>query len=139
MKSYVGLIEEENRWILPLQQQEVTRCCIDDALSIDLLSEEGFSTIRIENRFLFRTKDHQTIMVSPEDQAVSLGPVFSVLHTTIDTAIAYKNGKLELRFSDGSSIEVESDQHYESWMINGKTGLQVVSIPGGNLSIWVAD
>jgi len=139
MKQYSGLIEEEDRWMLPFQDQQVARCCIDYALSIDLLSENGFLTIRIENHFLFQTKDHETTLISPEAQPASLFPVFSILHTTIDEAIAYKNGKLVLKFSDGSSLEVEAAQHYEAWVINGENGLQVVSIPGGELSIWFTD
>ncbi|HEX9567576.1 MAG TPA: DUF6188 family protein, partial [Thermoplasmata archaeon] len=38
-----------------------------------------------------------------------------LLHKTARTAVAFKDGGLEIVFSDGDVLAVPPDQHYEAW------------------------
>lgn len=134
MNQHLALIEHQDHWILPLHGMSVTRCCLDQAFGIELWEQESQITIRIEGAFSLRILD-QEYNLSPEHLA-EIGPAFWILHKTIDSALAYKDGKLVLGFSDGSRLSVEADPQYEAWEAVGTGGLRVICVPGGSLSIW---
>jgi frataxin-like iron-binding protein CyaY len=67
---------------------------------------------------------------------------FSHLHRILDTteiqsAVAYKNGILELTFNDKSMVIVKEDPHYEAWELAGSGSIKLFSLPGGELAVWL--
>ena len=120
--------------VAPLAGRTVTRCFVDYAFGIECWDRERETTMRIEGNFVLKVNGAEQ-RLSPE-QPTALGPAFSIIHKAVDSARVYKDGCLEVNFSDGSSLFVEPDSEYEAWEIVGRGGLRVVCVPGGSLSIW---
>jgi len=130
------LKEYEDHWVLPLQNRELTRCCVDYGFVLEFWEQESNVTIRIGESFLVKVNQEEHELCA-EKQSL-LGPALSLLHETVESAIASKRGALILRFSNGNSLLVEASNNYEAWELHGPGGLHVISTPDGNLSIWQA-
>ena len=131
-RRLVGI--ENNRYLIPVDGQVVSRLYIDYALGIQLL-ENGITTIvRIEGIFSL-TENNQKLIFNTH-QRDKLCPAFTIFEKTIKSAIAYKNGRLKIIFNNGTSLNVEPDPNYEAWEISGDDGLIIVCQPGGEITIW---
>jgi hypothetical protein len=106
MNNNNQLIEASDHWLLPIVGREVTRCLVDYAFSLELWEPDYLFTIRVSGEFFF-TEKGKIIFLSPELPPQGLGPALSMLHQTIASAIAYKAGRLEVRFINGSYFSVE--------------------------------
>jgi len=122
-----------SRWLLPLQDELVIWCCIDYAVSFGVQNQV---TIRIEQPFVYTGIDGLEHLIVPEADPVKVAPVLAITRLSVRAAYAYDDGHLEVTFSDGSTIGVPSAQDYEPWELTGPGGLKMVSVPGGELSVW---
>jgi hypothetical protein len=132
------LIEQSDRWILPVSGQRVSRCCVGYAVT--LMCDNGLD-IDIEGAFAYRMTDGREHLLDPQGPALDLAPVLSTRSLIIREGTAFKDGRLQILFENGSQISVPADPSYEPWTIatlGGINGLKVVSIPGGDLAIWPA-
>lgn len=132
----VPLRETEDHWLLPLVGRQVTQCCLDYALTIRLADPEASFDLRIGEAFVLCTASGEELTIEPEGNPVQVAPAFSVLRQAVVHALAYKDGRLEVAFSDGSSIRVPVGHEYEAWELVGPGWLRVVSLPGGELAVW---
>lgn len=121
------------RWLLPLAGERIIWCCIDYAVSIG--AQSGIS-VRIEQPFVYAGADGVEHLIVPEGDPVRVAPVLAVARLSVRDGFAYDDGHLDLSFSDGSTIGVPGAQDYEPWELAGPNGLKVVSVPGGELSVW---
>jgi len=136
MKHDMKLIEESDRWLIPIQGLIVTQCRIDYAFSIVLWESREFSfSIRIGGEFICRV-NNQEHHLHAERAPMELSPAISVLHKPIETAVAKKDGFLELMFTSDIHIIVPPDPKYEAWELSGSKGLLMVCTAGGNVSLW---
>lgn len=122
-----------SRWLLPLQDEQVIWCCIDYAVS---LGTQNQVAVRIEQPFVYTGTDGVEHLIVPEADPVQIAPVLAITRLSVRAGFAYDDGHLELTFSDGSTIGVPSAQDYEPWELTGPAGLKIVSVPGGELSVW---
>lgn len=122
-----------NRWLLPLEDEQVTWCCVDYAVSFGTQNQ---ISVRIEQPFSYNSADRVEHRIVPEDDPVLVAPVLAIARLSVREGFAYTDGHLELTFSDGSTIDVPSGQDYEAWQLTGPAGLKMVSVPGGELSVW---
>ncbi len=129
------LVEKTDFWIVPIEGREVTRCYIDYSFGIELWLPGDPVVIRINETFYFIAKDVKYMFV-PFQEPEAVGPILSILHKTIEYAKAYKDGRLELKFSDESLLSVPVNVKYEAWEINATNGLRLICLPGGGLTIW---
>lgn len=132
------LVELDDRWILPMAGRQVSQCCIDYAFTLRCTDAHGSVDVRIGEPFVLRTAN-ETYVLDPESDPTSMGPILSLLHLNVADAIAFKDGRLTLTFSDGSVLEVPVGRDYEPWELSGPEGMRVVSLPGGELGIWGGD
>ena len=129
--------ELPDRSILPIAGCAVSRCCIDHALSIELWETNRIeATIRIGGEFAFRGNDGRAWQLRPGDDASTLGPALRVFGLKVDHAAAYKDGPLEVAFTDGSGLRVSPDPAFEAWEFADVQGMKIVSLPGGGLAVW---
>jgi hypothetical protein len=136
MSSQPNLVEHEDHWeLLPLVGRAVTRCLVDHAFALQFWSPETEFELRIEGPFTLRQPDGEELSLMPEETP-SLGPALRLLRREVSSARAHKDGRLEVLFSDGSSLSVGPDQHYEAWELAG-SGQRLVSTPGGDLAVWL--
>lgn len=121
------------RWRLPFDNERVSWCGIDYAFSF---STQGEILVRIEQPFVYTSANGVEHLLLPEEDPVRLAPVLAIARLSARDGFAYEDGHLEVTFSDSSTIDVPGTQDYEPWELTGPTGLKVVSVPGGELSIW---
>jgi len=122
-----------SRWRLPLQEEQVIWCCIDYAVSFGTQNQVA---VRIEQPFVYTGSDGVEHLIVPEADPVLVAPVLAITRLSVREGFAYDDGHLEVTFSDGSAIGVPSAQDYEPWELTGPAGLKMVSVPGGELSVW---
>jgi len=135
MNCQPGLVEHQDRWELPLVGRAVTRCLVDYAFGLQFWSPEADFELRIEGLFSLREPSGEELLMMPEDTS-SLGPALRLFQREVSSARAFKDGRLEVVFSDGSALQVAPDQQYEAWEFAGN-GQRLVSTPGGELAVWL--
>jgi hypothetical protein len=126
------LVEAADRWLVPMAGRAVTQCRLDYAFSLVVA---GSFEVRIEQRFIVVIHGEE-VMLDPEDDPVQMAPALKVLRQIVKQTIAFKDGRLELTFGDGTVLRVPVGEDYEPWNIVGPAGLRIVSLPGGELAIW---
>jgi hypothetical protein len=128
------LREMADRWILPIAQESVDTCSIDYAVTLRF--SEGIA-VRIEQPFSYRSADGAQRYLVPEGDPMALAPILGVCRREVREGLAFKDGRLELHFVDGSVLAVPAGDDFEAWSLVGKAGLKFVSLPGGELAVWL--
>jgi hypothetical protein len=113
--------------VLSIQDEDVMQLAFDYAFTIVM----SISTIRIESSFRLTVDGIQTVIDPEKPERVSN---LVELHQTAVTGECFENGTLELRFSNGSTIDVFADPHYEAWSVTRGDGEQIIALPGGGLT-----
>ena len=141
-------VEEATLWRLPLGGLLVARVACGVSLELELSENEPGSKTWV------KIEIHGPLVCGPElapsamdpgaaDRA-PLGPALNLFHSTVIEALAYKNGRLAMRFVGGRELfpvngwvlRADPDSRYESWEVRGPGGRLMVCGPGGELSIW---
>jgi hypothetical protein len=104
-----------NGWTLPLSGRAVGRCCVDSAVTLRLDHPRGAFELRIEESFVFVTPGGVEVHMRPEEDPTGLGPILTVARTAVEQAIAFRDGRLEMSFADGSRLEVPGSEECEPW------------------------
>lgn len=135
--SAVELVEEADRWVVPLDGCEVVQCRVDYAFTLIIDGGRGSFEVRIEQPFeVLGRVDGRSASVSGEGDPAAFAPALVVLHAGLDAALAFKDGRLELRFDDARRLRVPVGEQFEAWTLVGPEGLRLVSLPGGELAVW---
>lgn len=129
----MALTEAEDRWLLPLTGQKVGRLCVDFAVTLVFT---GDLELRIEQPFVITGRDGSEALVIPEGDSDRLAPIVQLARCEVVRADAFKDGHLELLFSNGTGVEVPPDEGFEAWALVDPDGMRMVSLPGGSLAIW---
>jgi hypothetical protein len=137
--SAVELVEAEDRWVVPVGGT-VAQCRVDYAFTLVVDGSQGSFEVRIEQPFeLLGGVDDGPMSLSWEGDPTALGPALAVLHAELDEALAFKDGRLELRLGYGGRLRVPASDEFEAWTFAGPDGLRLVSMPGGELGVWSPD
>lgn len=131
------VIQDGDKWLLPMQGNVVSQCRMDYAFTIVVgeLDHESF-LIEIREPFTFVRADGQPTTIEPEADPLGMGAALSVLRGKVVEAVVYEDGRLEIHFERGERIRVSAGTQYEPWTVTGPDGLRFVSLPGGGLAIW---
>jgi len=112
---------------------------VDYGLTIQFLEPESEKTeIRIGGKFHFQVNGKDWELCA-ETKPTELGPVFGIMAKTVKSALAFKDGRLEIDFAEGGKLTVMPDHAYEAWDVAGARWLRIVCLPGGGLETWQAD
>ena len=131
------MLELEEAWLLPLQGQTVDRCYTYPGLILDLEGEGRSYHLRLHGDAVFQAADGEVHRVAAERWAKDKPELVAPFRgKVVDQGLAYKDGRLELHFEDGSMLEILADKEYEAWEMRGTGDLLIVSAPEGKLVIW---
>ena len=119
---------------LRLKGKVVSRCCVDAAFSLEILEKGSQTVIRIGGQM--RIEHEGTRLSLSGEKAPEAGRASILQGKTIERAIGRKDGSLEVSFTDGTTLAVHTDLHYEAWEASSTDGFMVVSLPGGGISVW---
>lgn len=129
-----ALIEQVDRWILPLDGRVVVEVLLEYTV---LLRFDDGSVVVIEAPFVLR-KNGQEHLIDPEGDVIELIRLRPFADAVVAEATALKTGALRLDLIGGTVVEVSVLDGYESWTFSGRNNLLVVATPGGELAIWPA-
>ena len=130
------LVETGERLELRPGKRAVTQCRIDHAFTIIFGDADETFEIRIDEPFTLGTAGGDDVSLDPEGPSAAIAPALDVLHRGVESAVAFKDGRLEIGFDDGRVLRVPAGETYEAWTLVGPAGLYIVSVPGGELAIW---
>lgn len=133
------LIEAHDRWEVAVSGQLISQCCFDYGIVIRSSGDEGQFEVRISGPFVLTETGGERIDMDPQADRVRLAPSLALFGRAVDRITAYKDGRLEIGFADYSSIIVPAKDGYEAWEVVGPGGLRIVSMPGGDLTMWRPD
>jgi hypothetical protein len=131
--AVIELTKSGDHWVLPVAGQPVAQLCVDYAITLRLQNDV---VVRIEQPFVMVTGSGAERLIVPEGDADRLAPDLTLARATIAEGAAFDDGHLELSLADGGRLSVPSTEDYEPWELVGPEGLRVVSVPGGELSVW---
>lgn len=123
---------DNDGWELPVADAGV-RVQVDYALT--LLTTDGFA-FRIERPLILTDSHGREHRLVPDGDPRRLAPALALARTTLISANAFDDGRLELSFDDASKIQVSCGEDFEPWEAYGPEGLKLVAVPGGELSVW---
>lgn len=127
------LVEADDHWVVPIADLLVTQLRFDFAVT--LIFEEHFH-VRMEGVIVLSPGGSGSV-IEAEGDVDQLVPLLRLKTATVREGLAFKDGRLELTFTDGSRLVAPAGQAYESWQLAGPHGLLIVSVPDGGLTIWM--
>jgi len=135
----IGDMDGSGIW-LPWEGREVTRVCIDHAFSIELWRlVDGEASVRLEAPFVIETNGNEQ-RYDPEGPRELLAYALTVFGRTVERAVCFDSGGLELVFSDGLMLhQMGSDDGYEAWSAVGPGNCRIVSGGNRSLATWGAE
>jgi len=133
------LIEGCEFWTLPLTGRRVTQCSVDYAVTLTFGDSGDAYYLSIEDALSLRLSGGEEAEIMPGGPTSKLGPVLRVLHESVECAVAFKSGHLEISFTGSIGLRVAASTRFEAWSLTGPTGLRIVSLPGGELAVWEPD
>jgi hypothetical protein len=132
------LVEHDDYWTIPLLAQRVSRFQVDTQLTLEFFDRpDEETTVWVSGKFNLELDRRERLLSAEQRDTVS--PVFALLNRTVQSALAYKNGTLEITFTEGGKLSVTADSNYESWGVTGVRWLRIVCMPGGELAVWLAE
>jgi hypothetical protein len=135
------LVEAADRWVVPMAGLTVTQCRLDYAFSLVVAGKaEDSYYVTIEEPFTVRTPGGaDDVVLDPEGDPTRMAPALGLLRQDLEEAIAFKDGRLELTFVDGTALSAAVSEDHEAWNVVGPAGLRIVSMPGGELAVWTPE
>lgn len=135
MTGTIGRRAEQDGWEAKSDDLG-SRVLVDYALTVSTTDNYSF---RIEGSFQFVDASGREHALVPDGDPAGLAVVLAAARTSLTIALAFDDGRLELRFCDGSVIRVPRSERFEAWVMTGPEGLLIVSMPGGELATWLPD
>lgn len=132
------LVEAVDRWVVSLSGCTVIQCRIDHAFTLVISGARGAFELRIEEPFVLRrmVDGGQPLSVRLDGDRTDLAPALALLHADVEDAVAFKDGRLELGFTDGGILRVPSSDQFEAWSLVGPGDLRLVALVGGEVAVW---
>jgi Family of unknown function (DUF6188) len=134
------VLDHGNRWSVAIEEAQVLCAIFDWAVTLTVGSPqvEAFD-LRIEQPCILVGPDGKEVLLVPDGDPVRLAPVLGLLRRSVMRIDAFKDGHLEIEFEGGYLLSVPAAEDYEPWEISGPDGTRLVSVPGGNVSVWGTD
>jgi hypothetical protein len=97
------LVEHDDYWAIPLIGQHVSRFEVDMQLTLEFFEPADEETIVwISGEFTLEIDGREQVLSA--EQRDTVGPVFALLNRTVQSALAYRNGTLEITFREGANF-----------------------------------
>ena len=129
--------ESADGWHFETIDSRVQMIQIDFRLSLLISNGAGDMWVRIETAGHLASGTNATLFAPAETR--SLAPVLELFNAKVDGVYVKKTGRLEVRFEDNRSIEVQPDRAYEAWQVEylcKDEKLVLVCAPGSEVVVF---
>jgi uncharacterized protein DUF6188 len=121
-------MNEEVEWrTWNLSGLKVTQLRVDFQFHLHMWSLERDLLITFGTPFTLRSPEGEVKRFDPE-RSVSLCPLLSLMHRSVETFAASSIGECVLRFEDGSELRGVPHESYEAWESHGTGELEGASL-----------
>lgn len=138
LKDDYNLVEYDDYWIIPLRGASVAKIVIDLVLRIEFWDINQLETI-IWIGGEIQLKRHGNVQKLQGDNPRELAPILELWGNTVDSAMAHKDGKLEIKFETGQCLIAHPLPATEAWGVTGQRWLRIACMPGGDVAVWKPD
>ncbi|MFF8775454.1 DUF6188 family protein [Kitasatospora sp. NPDC015120] len=128
------MAEHEDRWIMNLRGQAVTRISIDYKLTL-LLDSDARVVLGCPFELTQSAKGtREPVVLDPgrQDVVAALG----LFGAKVLSAVAFKTGSMRLVFDNGCHLNSRAHPDFEAWEVLGPGGWRIIARPGGGLAVW---
>lgn len=130
-----GITKDGEAWRLAFREGVVTQLQIDFAFGFTVDAEVDF---RIE--VPFEAGDTGGWRAYDPEVPGAVGPLAVLHQAVVHGALVMTDGRLEVSFTNGSSLRVLPNNKYEAFSVTGPAGsFRFVSLPGGGLAEWLPE
>jgi hypothetical protein len=136
--TVMDLIERNDCWSVDVPDGEVSCLRIDWAVTLTIAGDDEVVDVRVAGACVLSASDGTEAALEPEDEPAQLAPVLRLVRLGMRRTDAFKDGRLEIEFADGSVLRVPASEDLETWEISGPRGIRLVSLPGNELAVWRA-
>jgi len=125
---FVLSMEEQAEWrTWNLSGLKVTQLRVDSQFHLHMWSLERDLLITFGTPFTLRSPEAEVQTFDPE-RSMSLCPLLSLMHRSVETFAASSIGECMLRFEDGSELRGVPHESYEAWESHGTGELEGASL-----------
>lgn len=103
--------------------------------TLDLTTSEGWF-LTIENDYSFALPGRPALRTDSGEEDAIVSVLTSAVGTAIESFEIGDDGSLSVGIAQGV-LSVSASEAFESWSIVGPEKERVVSIPGGELAVWL--
>ena len=130
----LNLVELPDRWSLDSDDAEVTRLCLDWAVTLSIGSGRHDVQIRIEGVITLSGEGAAEYQLRPDGDPVELAPLLRIIRRKVTSLVLFKDGTVQLGTGD-IAIQVLPDDRFEAWEATGARR-RFVATPGGGIAVW---
>lgn len=132
------ILERSGELPLPLGECVVARCLVDWRITVELHSAREQFTLTLDAPFTVATPGGDRLVLHPGEDHVGMG-TRGILHRCVVAATAQENGRLDMTFSDGVTLQVDPHPTLQAWVLTGSGGLVIAATPGSGLLVRLPD
>jgi hypothetical protein len=127
------LVRLHDAWEVPIAGWDVSLTTKDYSVSYVFTHIDSAVELSIEAEYILTDINGNVRILGtiPDTSLKKVDPGLIVQRMTV-----FDMGNIEVNLSDGSVLQVASNENYEAWQIVESNGMKIVSLPGGKLSIW---
>jgi hypothetical protein len=111
------LAEHSDHWEIALNGRPLGQCCFSHLIYLQVGDHLNTIDIFLRRRFRLILGGQEHVLSVGTQPATDLALLLALLNKRTEVAVARKNGRLELGFSDGGVIVAEPDEYDEAWTI----------------------
>jgi hypothetical protein len=131
--NIIKLARLYDAWEVPIAGWDVSLTTKDYSVSYVFTHIDSAVELSIESEYILTDINGNVRILGtiPDTSLKKVDPGLVVERMTV-----FDMGNIEVNLSDGSVLQVASNENYEAWQIVESNGMKIVSLPGGKLSIW---
>jgi hypothetical protein len=126
------LIEAEDYWLVTMEGEPINQLVIDWQVRLRAYDHPVDVEIVLTSPFRVVIGGQKHVVRPGEMETMS--PLLAIYRKPVASVVAQKDGRLEVRFSNGDLLQAKPDEDDESWELAVGDGPRLVCLPGGELA-----
>lgn len=131
------ICEQSDGWLVTFDGCAITRCCVDTGFTLLMTEASASLELRIEGELSLSGSTGSLSLTA--GHALDAIPILELIQVNVCSISMAKAGELQLLLANDRVLRIDWSENYEAWEISADNGLKIVCLPGGGLSVWLAN